>query len=148
MTYDKPLIAALFGALSTITGEILTRVLIFFGIGKYSVYQLDSLLVTFNRPTTIMGLIVNFIIGGFTGVVFYYLLKKIGQDYLVIKSTFIGLLMWAVTEFLFTSTVDGKYIEIRPVSDYYIHIVAAGAFGITLGLLFKKYLFNRTMSPL
>lgn len=146
MKYDKPLIAVLIGALSTITGEILTRALVFLGIGKYSVYQLDSLLITFNRPTTIIGLIFNFVIGGFTGIVFYYALKKIGLDYLVIKSACVGILAWAFTELIFTVTIEGKYIDIRPISDYYVHILGALTFGITLGLLFKKYLFNRSLT--
>ena len=146
MKFDKPLIAALIGALSTITGEILTRALVFFGIGKYSIYKLDSLLITFNRPTTILGLIVNFIVGGSTDVIFYYALKKIGLDYLVIKSACVGILAWALTEFAFTITVEGKFIELRPISDYYIHILGAITFGITLGLLFKKYLLNRSIT--
>ena len=54
MKYDKPLVAALIGALSTIPAEILTRAFVSFGIGQYSVYQLDSLLITQNRPTPII----------------------------------------------------------------------------------------------
>jgi hypothetical protein len=144
LEYDKPLIAALLGALSTIPCEILTRALVFFGIGKYSVYQLDSLLITFTRPSIIMGLIVNFIIGGFTATIFYYALKKIGRDYLVTKSIFVGLLLWTFTELVFTSTIEGKYIEIRPISDYYVHIFGAIIYGITLGFLLKIYLVNRS----
>ncbi|SDH85266.1 hypothetical protein [Desulfosporosinus hippei] len=82
MKYDKPLIVAMIGAVSTMPSEVLTRLLLLLGIGKYSIYQLDSLLITFNRPIAIMGLIVNLIVGGFVGIVFYYSLEKIGTDYL------------------------------------------------------------------
>ncbi|HCF51170.1 MAG TPA: hypothetical protein DER60_12865 [Syntrophomonas sp.] len=140
MNNDKPLIAALLGALSTMPGEIFTRLLVSFGIGQYSIYQLDSLFVTFDRPTVIIGVIVNIIFGGFIGTVFYYLLQKLGQDYLILKGLTIGLLSWVLTELLFTSTIEGKYIPIRSLSDYYIHISGAVVFGVTLGLLFKKYL--------
>ncbi|MEN6324671.1 MAG: hypothetical protein ABFD18_00455 [Syntrophomonas sp.] len=144
MKYDKPLVAALIGALSTVPGEIFTRVLVSSGIGKYSIYQLDSLFVTFDRPTVIMGIIVNVILGGLIATLFYYALPKLGQDYLVLKGLVVGVLSWAVTELLFTMNVEGKYIEIRPINDYYVHILGAIIFGITLGLLFKKYLFAKT----
>jgi hypothetical protein len=142
LQYNKPLLAALIGALSTVPGEILTQVLVFLGIGKYSLYQLDSLLITFNRPSIIMGLIVNVIAGGFIAIIFYYAISKLGQDYLVFKSTGVGLLFWLVFELIFTATIEGRFIEIRPISDYYIHIFGTIVFGITLGLLFNKYLFN------
>ncbi|MFA4884408.1 MAG: hypothetical protein WC601_01300 [Desulfotomaculaceae bacterium] len=145
MKYDKPLIAVLIGALSTIPGEMATRALVFLGIGKYSIYQLDSLLITFNRPTTIIGLVVNFIVGGLIAVLLYYALNKLGEDYLVLKSVAAGLLFWFVFELIFTATVEGKFIEIRPVSDYYIHLLATIVYGITMGLLFNKYLSKRSI---
>lgn len=94
------MVAALIGALSTISAEILTQAFVSFGIGQYSVYQLDSLLITQNRPTLIIGLIVNFIIGGLVGILFYYSLEKIGFDYLVIKSAGVGLLAWSGIELI------------------------------------------------
>lgn len=145
MKYDKPLVAVLIGALSTIPSELFTRLLLFLGIGKYSVYQLDSLLVTFTRPSAMIGLIVNFILGGFIGVLFYYAIKKLGQDYLVFKGIAGGLLFWAVTELLFTLTIEGRFFDLRPLSDYYVHISAAVVFGVTLGLLFNKYLFKKSV---
>ncbi|MHB8074203.1 hypothetical protein [Desulfosporosinus fructosivorans] len=146
MKYDKPLIAAIIGAVSTVPSEVLTRLLLLFGIGKYSIYQLDSLLITFNRPTTIIGLIVNFIVGGFVGIVFYYSLEKIGTDYLTIKSASVGALLWVFFELMFTLTVEGEYIDIRPISDYYVHIFGSLVYGITLGLLFKKYLLQMPLT--
>jgi len=143
LKYDKPLVAGVIGALSTIPAEIFTRVLVAIGIGKYSVYQLDSLIVTFYRPTEIIGLIVNFIFGGFIAILFYYAVQKLGQDYLVLKGLVTGLLSWSVTEILITMTVEGKYFDIRPINDYYVHILGAIVFGITLGLLFNKYLFTK-----
>lgn len=144
MDYDKPLIAALIGALSTIPAEIITRALVLIDIAKYSVYQLDSLLITFTRPITVIGLIIDFIIGGFAATFFYYALKKIGRDYLVIKSTSFGLLTWILKELVFTSTIEGQFIEIRPINDYYVHIFGALIYGITLGFLLKKYLMNQS----
>lgn len=144
MKYDKPLIAGLFGALSTLISELVTQALVSLGIGKYSVYELDSLLITFNRPSIIMGSIVNFIAGGAIAVLFYYALSKLGQDYLVYKGLAVGLLSWGLFELIFTAIVEGHFFDIRPMSDYYIHLFGSAAFGITLGLLFEKYLFYKT----
>lgn len=148
MRYDKPLIAALLGALSTIPAEALSRGLLFFGFGKYSIYQLDSCLITFNRPSTVIGLILNIIVGGLTGIVFYYVLQKIGSDYLIIKSAGVGVISWVIFELLFTVTVEGKYIDIRPISDYYTHIIGSVTFGISQGILFNKYLIKSTVSEI
>ncbi|HWP96906.1 MAG TPA: hypothetical protein VN426_08635 [Syntrophomonadaceae bacterium] len=145
MKFDKPLLAAIMGSLSTIPSEFISRIFISQGIGKYSVYQLDSLIVTMNRPNIFMGLILNLIIGGFIATVFYYLLEKIGQDYLVLKCAGISIVAWGVAETIFTATIEGKYIDIRPISDYYVHIIGAFVFGITLGLLFKQFLFTNTL---
>jgi hypothetical protein len=146
LKFDKPLIATIIGAASTITGELLTRVILSLGIGQYSLYELISFIVTINRPSEIMGLIMAWIIGGFAGIVFYYALDKLGQDYLVVKAVFFSLIFFALAEILFTATIEGKYINIRPMEDYYIHVLAALGFGLTLGVLFKKYLFNPNIS--
>lgn len=143
LKYDKPLVAALLGALSTVPAEMVSRIMLYSGIGQYSIYQLDSMLITFNRPHEMLGLIVNFIIGGTVGVIFYYSIKLLGYDYLIYKSVFVGILASALTEFLITGLIEGKYIEIRPISDYYLHIVGALVFGLTLGILFNRFIFNK-----
>ncbi|MDR3563257.1 MAG: hypothetical protein P4N59_17745 [Negativicutes bacterium] len=141
MKYDKPLVAGFFGALATVASEIVTQALVYWGIGKYSIYELDSLLITFNRPSIIMGFVVNIIAGGAIAILFYYGLSKLGQDYLVFKGAAFGLLGWGIFELILTATVEGHFFAIRPMSDYYVHLVGTIVFGITLGLLFEKYLF-------
>jgi len=116
--------------------------LISLDIGKYSIYQLISLIVTINRPTEGIGFIVNCIIGSFFGIVLYYALSRAGQDYLIVKSFGASLLFWALAELIFTSTIEGRFIDIRPISDYYTHLAGASSYGITVGLMFKAYLFN------
>lgn len=143
---DKPLIASVLGALSTIAGEFVTQSLLWMGFGKYSIYQLISMTITLNRPTEIIGLIVNFILGGFIGSAFYYAIKTIGQDYLVVKSIAVSLFFWFLSEMIFTATIEGHFIDIRPISDYYVHLIGATAYGTTVGLLFKTYLFRSSAS--
>jgi hypothetical protein len=141
---DKPLIAAVLGVLATIPYEIFTRVLLSFKIGKYSVYQLSSLIITLNRPDIFLGIVICTIVGGSIAIVFYYLLKKIGSDYLVIKSSATSLLGWIIVEAIYTLLIEGpKLIQPRPINDYYMQLFGSLIFGITLGILFKKYLFNK-----
>lgn len=142
LKYDKPLIAAAIGAASTLAAEITSRIMLLFGIGKYSIYQLDSLLITFNRPDFFLGLFVNFIIGGIIGITFYYSLKILGTDYLIYKSIVVGLFAEPLSEILITALIEGTYIDIRPIGDYYLHIVGALAYGLLMGVLFEKYLVN------
>jgi len=142
LKYDKPLVAALIGFASTIPYEIFTRILLLFGMGKYSLYQLDSLVVTINRPSTTMGLIVSFAVGGVLGVILYYALEKVGTDYIVVKATFLSVFVWVILELIFTSVIEGKTIDIRPMSDYYSKMFGSIAFGVTQGWLLKKFLIK------
>jgi ABC-type branched-subunit amino acid transport system permease subunit len=135
------LIVALFGSISTIPYELSTRFLISLGIGKYSVYHLTSLIVTLNRPKTFMGIVICFVISALFSLVFLYILKKLGFDYLIIKSIIFSLFIWINMETLFVWLIEGpKLIQPRPISDYYLHMFGSLIFGITQGLLYKKYL--------
>src|SRR5574342_20738 len=143
MIQDKVLISGLLGALSTISGEIASRIFVYFGIGKYGIYELASFIITFNRPVFTIGLIVDFLVGSVFATLLYFIFEKLGSCHLVIKTTLFSLLTWLVCELLFTATVEGKYIPIRPINDYYSHIFSAVIFGITLGLLLKKFIFTK-----
>jgi hypothetical protein len=82
----KALFAGIIGALLTIPGEIITRILVSMGIGNYDVYQLNSLVATIDEPSVVMGLLINFIIGGFIGALFYILIEKTGKVFIIVKS--------------------------------------------------------------
>ena len=146
MIQDKVLIIGLIGALSTIPGEIASRIFVYFGIGKYGIYELSSLIITFNRPVFAIGLIVDFLVGSVSAILLYFIFEKLGSCHLVIKTTLCSLLSWLVCELLFTAIIEGKYIPIRPINDYYSHILSAMIFGITLGLLLKKFIFKKLNS--
>lgn len=146
MKNDKLLVTAFMGIISTVPAEILTQLLVYFRIGKFSIYQLASLFVTYNRPTVIMGFIVDALVSSVVAFLFCLALEKLGSNYLIIKVTMASLLSWFACELVFTLTLEGKSIEIRPISDYYSHILGAMVFGITLGLLFRKFLFKNSTS--
>lgn len=147
MNHDKLMIAAAIGGLATIPYEIISRVLVFLKFGKYSVYQLTSLIITMNRPTVILGMVLAFVVGGFTAVLFYYGLKKLGSDYIIIKSMSVSLLVWVIMEAVFVWLIEGPgLIPGRPINDYYTHMIGSLVFGVTLGILFMRYLFVKTAS--
>ncbi|MEH7503869.1 hypothetical protein V7152_17960 [Neobacillus drentensis] len=146
MIQDKVIIIGLLGVLSTIPGEIASRILAYFGIGKFGIYELASFIITLNRPVFILGLIVDFLVGSVFAVLLYFIFEKLGSCHLVIKTTVCSLLAWLACELLFTAIIEGKYISIRPINDYYSHIFSAIIFGITLGLLLKKFIFKKLNS--
>ena len=143
MKYDKPSLALLIGALSTIPYEIFTRVLVALGFAKYSVYQLNSFMITLNRPNALIGAVSTMILSSGISLVFYYTLKILGRDYLILKSITVSLFSWLILEVLFMWLIEGRgLIPYRPIYDYYSEMFGAIVFGITLGLLFRKYLLR------
>jgi hypothetical protein len=145
MKLDKLTIAGIIGVTSTLTYEIFTRLLIFAGIGKYSIYQLDGFIVSINRIDSILGLVISSLVSGWGAVLFYLALMHTNTNCLVIKNIMFTLLMWGVLEAVFTATIEGKFIPIRPISDYYIHVFGSIILGITQGLLFNFFLFKKSI---
>lgn len=146
MKDDKVIIISLLGVLSTIPSEIASRIFVYFGFGKYGIYELASLTVTLNRPVFTLGLIIDFLVGSAFAVLLYFLFKKFGSCNLVFKTAVCSLMAWFVCEFVFTAIIEGKYVSIRPIKDYYSHIFSTIIFGITLGLLLKKFIFKNVNS--
>lgn len=143
MKYDKPLLAAIIGAASTIPYEIITRILVYSKIAKYSVFELNSLMITLSRPNAILGAFTTMIFSSGIALIFYYSLKILGWDYLEVKAAASSLLIWLFSEVLFMWLIEGRgFVPYRPINDYYSELLGAVAFGITVGLLFKKYLLR------
>ena len=144
MTINKSMVACLIGALSTIPYEILTIMLKLLGYAKYSVYELSSLMITINRPDAILGSFLSMILGASIAIILYRtIIGWLGWDNLIFKSVFIGLQSWLLLEGLFMWLIEGRnFIPLRPISDYYSQFFSVFVFGITMGLLFRKYLKN------
>jgi hypothetical protein len=146
MKLDKLTIAGIIGVTSTSVYEVFTRILIYLGIGKYSIYQLDGFIVSINRINSILGLVISCIVSGWGTVLFYLAITHTNSNCLVIKNIMFTLLMWGILEAVFTGTIEGKFIPIRPISDYYIHMCGSIILGITQGLLLKIFLFKKPVS--
>ena len=143
MKYDKPTLAMLIGALSTIPYEIFTRVLVTLGFAKYSVFQLNSFMITLDRPNTLLGAVSAIILSAVISLILYYALKIFGRDYIIIKSIAISLFSWLILEVIFMWLIEGRnLITHRPINDYYSELFGSIVFGTTLGLLYQKYLLK------
>ena len=143
---DKYLIAGIIGVISIIPSEIVSQILIGLGYDKYSTCTLSSLLVTGDKPSLIMGIIVNSVIAGSVGMILYQTIKKIGSQHLAIKCVGVTLLIWLSLELLFTIFIERKLIAPRGMGGYYSHFFGAITFGITEGILFDKFLFYKNMA--
>ncbi|GIN37778.1 hypothetical protein [Heyndrickxia oleronia] len=142
MIQDRMLRVGILGLLSTIPGEIASRIFVHFGFGKFGIYELSSLIITFNRPVFTIGLMVDFLVSIFFAVLMSIIFEKFGSSHLVIKTIVCSIFAWLACELLFTTIIEGKYIAIRPINDYYSHIFCTMIFGITLGLLLKKFIIK------
>mgnify|MGYP000350870119 CR=1 FL=1 len=145
MKFDKPSLAILIGILSTIPYEIITRIFLHYGFAKYSVYQLTSLMITLNRPNTGLGIVSSIILGGAISLLLLFSLKFLRPNNLIIKSIGLTLLSWLLLEVMFMWLIEGReLIPHRPVSDYYSEMIGSLIFGLTQGILFRKYLVTKT----
>lgn len=141
MKSDKMLVAGLCGVIAVILHEIFGRILIFFGIGKYSVFQLSSFVITIDRPSGTIGLVTASLVAITIALLYYVALKISGFNYVMIKGIFAGLFGWVFCELIYTWLVEGPgLIPLRPMSDYYLQIGGAGVFGLILGFLFQKFI--------
>jgi len=141
---DRELVAGLIGSLSTIVAELVSKTLGFLKIGKYSTYELASMIITINRPSLIIGFIVSSFVGGILAVMQYYLFMKLHSENIIIKCSAFGVLMWIVLELCFTIFTEGKTIPVRPISAYYVHLISSIFFGITEGIFLKRIIFNES----
>lgn len=148
MNIKKALLASIIGALSTIPGEVITRIMVALGVGQYDVYQLNSLVATIDEPSIILGMIINFIVGGFVAILLYFLLEKIGGEFILIINIGASLIVWFVFESAFTVFFEGLLDVNRSISDHYVHLVGTTIYGITQGLLLKAILFKKARSDI
>lgn len=138
------LLAGIIGGASVISGEIVTKLLVWLGVGQYPVFELNSLLLTNNRPSMGMGFVLNAVIGLQVGVLFYLAFMKLGSEHIVIKCTCGSLILWFLFEALFTFVIEGKEIPERSISDHYVHFIGTAAYGLTVGVFLRLLLFRHS----
>ena len=146
MNDDKLLVSGLIGAVSTIPAEIASQSLIYCGLGKYSIYQLASLFITLNRPTFLLGLILDMLAGGFVAIIFYLAFRCKDSRNIGIMAVMTSLFAWLFCELVFTFFLEGRFFPLRPINDYYSNLISALIFGISLALLYKRFCLSKNIS--
>jgi hypothetical protein len=140
---SKILLAGAIGIASTIVGEICSWVLIYFKIGTYSAYQINSLIVTYNKPSILIGFALNLIMGGIIGAAVYLTLKKWGDRYIIMVSLGYTLVAWMFIEIIANAVVDKNMITTRVLSGYYNQFISSVVHAIAKGLMLKRFIFYR-----
>lgn len=140
---DKILLAGAIGIASTVVGEICSWIFIYFGIGTYSTYQLNSLIVTCNKISAMVGFFPNLLMGGIIGAAVYLTLKKWGNRHIIIVSLAYTLVAWMFLEITFNSVVDKNIINAREMSGFYNQFISAVIHAVAKGLMLKWFIFNR-----
>lgn len=141
--FQKPIVAAALGALATVVGELITWVCVMLGFAALDMYSIDSLAVTLNRESVVMGFVVNFIVGGAIAVLLNRALSRFGADNVVNKALAATLAAWFLMRLFYTAFIDGRLVDPRPMAQYYVHLAGAVATGVSLGLLMKGVLFRK-----
>jgi uncharacterized membrane protein AbrB (regulator of aidB expression) len=76
----------------------------------------------------------------------YLVIDKWWDTNLVILKCILGSwVSWFIYELVFTAMIEGHTIPTRPTIDHVVHIIATTAYGCTLGILLKRYIFKKTV---
>ena len=140
---DKLLIAGAIGIASTVVGEIGSWILLSLGLGTYSVYQLNSLIVTFNKPSILIGFVLNLLIGGIIGASVYLTVKKWGHKHITMVSLVYTLTAWLCLEVIFNAVVDKNIITSSLMGGYYNSLINAIVHAIFKGFMIKYFIFSK-----
>jgi hypothetical protein len=140
---DKYVLAAAWGALATLAAEAVSLLLVAAGMSDQDIYRMDSLLATQDNPSQLIGLIVNFIVGGFSAAVLCYLMESLGARYAIIKGIMASLFVWLLFNLYSGAYIEGRFIEPRPAGAHYNQLISALANGAAMGVLFRLTLFRK-----
>lgn len=145
MKYNKPLIAVLIGAVSTIPYEIFMLIIKFVGLTKHSIFEFSSMMFI-SKGSWWLGVLSAPATGGMAGLVLYELIRVIGYDYLPIKGALVWMTMWALIDIIF-ATLGKNTIMDQPLSGHFMHALGAGMAGSIMGYLMVKYLVRNSSNP-
>lgn len=143
MNNSKQTLAGVFGAVSTILGEAVTRLLSFYKVGQVDLYQFHSLFLTIDQPSLMLGLIISLIIGFFLGRYVYTCIEKKDARDVIIRSTMSFVFTWLIAEVVYTVFYAGLMDITRPINDHYVYLAGMAISGLTSGLLIKTILYRK-----
>lgn len=140
---NRQLLAGVLGAVSTIVGEIITCLLVYFKVGQIDLYKFHSLFLTIDEPSLILGTIISLLIGSCIAAFLYRCEEKHGANGIIIRSFMAFLLVWFILEAVFTIFFAGLMDMTRPINEHYVYLAGMAVSGITLGALLKLLVFNK-----
>ncbi len=83
----------------------------------------------------VLGLIAVFIGGSFAGVLIAYILQWTGNDYVLLKSVGIALVLWIVHNKILPSLLDPELFQVVPPSMIVQSIFLSGLWGLITGYI-------------
>jgi len=143
---DTVLKGSIIGFAATIPYIVISWVLYVLGISPSTVIHYGAILITppGTSITTIpllLGLMAVSISGTLMGNVLAFLLRWTGDDYTLLKSTGLGVVLWIVHSKILPSLVEPQLYKVLPPSMVLQAFIVAGVWGIVAGysyLLLKK----------
>ncbi len=141
---DKIITAGIIGIVSTIVGEICSWIFIYFGIGKYSTYQINSLIVTYDKPSAMVGFFLNLLFGGIIGAAVYLTANKWGNRHVMLISLAYTLVAWMVIEIVFNGVVYKSIIEARELSGYYGQYISAVIHAVAKAIMLNHFIYHKS----
>ncbi|PKM42009.1 MAG: hypothetical protein CVV03_10840 [Firmicutes bacterium HGW-Firmicutes-8] len=138
MKYDKPLLAALIGAIAIIPHEAISLTAKYLGWTSMSVFEMNSKLFD-QYGSWIVGVLTTLLTSAVVGFIFYEVLRIIGVDYIILKGIAASMTSWLIFEAIL-QMVRGTSGE--PVSGHFIHAFGAAVAGLVIGYMFERFLIS------
>jgi len=139
---DTLLRGTIIGFVATIPYILISWVLYTMGISPSTVVHYGAVLITPpGTPITtlplLLGLLAVTISGTFMGNVLSLLIRWTGSDYILLKSTGFGIVLWIVHSKVLPAVIEPRLFKILPVSMVLQAFIVAGIWGIAAGYTYQ-----------
>lgn len=120
MKYDKPLLAGLITICIAILIEIYTQIFKYFGLNQLSAFEMCSI-ITWAKGSWWIGLLAIPGVALLAGLLIYEMGRKLGTDYLSLKSAFVGYISYGSIAGIFGNLGRSPRFAELTVSGHYVH---------------------------
>lgn len=142
--FSKPLLAILITITLAPISEIFMQITKHFGLTKLALSDVMSLLVLKN-PNLLVGIFVTLLYGSWLALLMYYSPKFLGFDYLPLKTMFVSMSLESWLFNIFGILGRNERLTLS-VGENLQNAFLAAITGLVCGFLFRKYLFQKTVS--
>lgn len=141
MKSDKFFELVLIGIVCVIPHEINTLIFKSFHVTTISAFEACSMMFM-RKPGWILGILALPLVGVLGVVVFYYLTKRIGTEYLLLKIVIYAMTIHAIIFQIFGTIVNNPNM-IQNTAGNYVFAFSTGFTGFVAGVLMKKYVYGK-----